>query len=159
MTFINDPFGISSDGHPLMPNKLVAKVLAALRSKINEPHPITPEQVDETANEMGCKREEAWIALGLDPNLSVETQQETLIAICVGQCQVRGATPALEKLLSLRDERLAAGKPAFDIIPRQCLDLCPHAPVAVSRSPHGTAAHPRLRPEAIADLVEGLCEG
>ena len=118
---------------------------------------LSPEAIDEVARQQGKARAHAWAAMALDPNLVPSITAETLFGICVGQCQLQGAIPNLERLLELRDSQLKAGKPAFDIVPRHCLDMCPHAPVAVSRSQHGQAAHPRLQPENLPEIIETLC--
>ena len=120
--------------------------------------PATVEAVAEVARQQDVPLSHAYAALATDPNLSIDVSQPVLVAICVGVCQEQGAIPNLERLLELRAERVAAGKPAFDVIPRTCLDMCAHAPVCLSRSPHGQAAHPRLTAAGVDELVAALCD-
>lgn len=115
------------------------------------------EAIDDVAQKNGLPRTHAWAAMALNPNLIPQISNETLFGICVGQCQLQGAIPTLEKLLELRDKQIADKKPSFDIVPRHCLDMCPHAPVAISRSPHGQAAHPKLKPDAVPEIIDALC--
>ena len=119
---------------------------------------LTPEAIDEVARANETPRAHAWAALAVNPNLGLEMKSDTLFAICTGRCQGQGAVPLLEKLLTIRDQRVASGKKSFDIVPRHCLDLCDHAPVAQSRSPHGQAAHPKLKPENLEEIISTLCD-
>jgi len=118
---------------------------------------LPPEAIDQVAKENGRPRTHAWAAIALNPNLQPQLTTDTLFALCVGQCQLQGAIPNLEKLLELRDQQIANQETHFDIVPRHCLDMCPHAPVAISRSPHGQAAHPKLEPETVSEIINALC--
>ena len=118
---------------------------------------LPPEVIDEVAQNNEQPRSHAWAAMALNPNLVPEISSETLFAICVGKCQLQGAIPNLETLLELRDKQVAEDKKLFDIVPRSCLDMCPHAPVAISRSQHGQAAHPKLTPDSLPEIIEALC--
>ena len=71
---------------------------------------LSPEAIDEVARQQGKARAHAWAAMALDPNLGPSITAETLFGICVGQCQLQGAIPNLERLLELRDSQLKAGE-------------------------------------------------
>jgi NADH:ubiquinone oxidoreductase subunit E len=118
---------------------------------------VTLAMVQEAAARHAVSLEQAYAALAFNPQLVFDFQCETLLACCVGGCQAQGALDNLRELLRLRAERLAAGRPSFDIVPRTCLDMCAHAPVCLSRSQHGQAAHPRLKPADLPGITEALC--
>lgn len=118
---------------------------------------LAPEMINSVAEQHNKPHSHAWAAMALNPNLVPAISHETLFAICLGKCQLQGAIPNLEKLLELREQQISQGKPAFDIVPRSCLDMCPHAPVAISRSQHGQAAHPKLKPDSVAEIIDTLC--
>jgi len=119
--------------------------------------PVTVALVERIASEQGVPTAHAYAALALDPNLAPANEHEVMVAICVGACQGQGAVPVLAALLQTRAERVAAGRPAFDVLPRTCLDMCSHSPVCMSRSKAGVSAHPRLSPEGVRALVVELC--
>lgn len=120
---------------------------------------LTPEAIDEVARASGKPRAHVWAALAANPNLALQMKSDTLFAICAGQCQGQGAIPNLEKLLEIRDQRLKNGQKSFDILPRHCLDVCDHAPVAQSRNAHGQATHPKLEPGKLEEIISTLCDG
>ena len=119
---------------------------------------LTPEAIDEVARANKKPRAHAWAALAVNPNLTLEMQTDTVFAICAGRCQGQGAIPVLEKALEIRERRIANGQKSFDIVPRHCLDLCDHAPVGISKSAHGQAAHPKLTPENLEEITSTLCD-
>ena len=149
---------VENTHEPINEAELQQLVEALQQEAQKQPDGRLPSKViDEVAARLGKKRSHAWAALALDPNLVPEMKYDTLFAVCVGKCQLQGAIPALDKMLELRDLQVDSGKPAFEVLPRHCLDLCPHAPVAISRSQHGQAAHPRLKPEELPELIDMLC--
>jgi NADH:ubiquinone oxidoreductase subunit E len=119
---------------------------------------VTMEMIDAVAAAESATPAEVYASMAFDPNLVFAIELPTLFAVCVGGCQSQGAIANLAKMLELRAERLAAGKPAFDVLVRSCLDMCPHSPVAMSRSKHGQAAHPKLSPDALPEIVSTLCD-
>lgn len=143
--------------HAPIPPQRMFQLTGALRQRAQGGR-VTMAIVEEVAQQESAKIAEVYAALALDPNLGFEIGQDVLIAICVGGCQAQGAIANLEKLLELRRERLAQQKPAFDVIPRTCLDMCAHSPVCISRSRHGQAAHPRLKVTDVAEIVDSLCD-
>lgn len=151
------PIGNTHDPLPHHELQPLAAALAEAASKQPDGR-LPPEAIDEVALQHNKPRAYAWAALALDPNLVPQLNSETLFAICTGKCQLQGAIPNLERLLELRDERIRKEQPLFDIVPRHCLDLCPHAPVALSRSAAGQAAHPKLAPENLPEIIEALCD-
>jgi len=142
--------------HEPIPAEELNRALAALRALLGD-RPATVELVQQAAQQADVSLACAYAALAFDPNLRVDASQETLIAICVGGCQQQGALANLEALLQERAARLEAGKPAFDLLPRSCLDMCPHSPVCLSRSKQGSRAHPRLRADDVPTMIAELC--
>jgi len=150
---------IANTHDPLPANELAELVEALREAAASLPDGRLPaDTIDEIARKNNKPRAYAWAALALDPNLVPQFTSDTLFAICMGKCQLQGAVPNLEKLLELRDKRIQTKQPAFDIVPRHCLDLCPHAPVALSRGTHGQAAHPKLDPANLPEIIETLCD-
>ena len=143
--------------HTPIPFPEMARLKDAVRAQCPDGR-VSVEAVEKVAKELGAPRAHVYVSLALDPNLVIQTGSEVLVAVCVGTCQAQGAVDNIEKLLAVRESRLAAGEKAFDILPRTCLDLCAHSPAAMSRSPHGTAAHPQLKPDAIEEMICTLCE-
>lgn len=143
--------------HTPMPPDLVMRLRAALLTHLAG-QPATLAAIEAVAAAEKAEVAQVYATLAFDPSFVVDVSHETLIAICVGVCQEQGALDNLKRLLERRHERLAAGKPAFDIIPRSCLDMCAHSPVCLSRGPHGQAAHPRLKPEGVDELLGALLE-
>lgn len=119
---------------------------------------ISVAMIEAIAVEEKVPRAQVLAAVATDPNLVVEMTSDVLFAVCVGGCQLQGALDNVEELLRLREQRVQAGQKSFDLVPRHCLDMCPHSPVAVSRSSHGMAAHPKLKPDGIAEIVNALCD-
>jgi hypothetical protein len=147
---------IPSTHKPIDP-ALTAKLAASLAARAGSGR-VTMTHVDAVAAEHSATRAQTYAAMATNPNLVFDISQPTLLAVCVGGCQMQGAIPVLQKLLDTREERLGAGKKAFDVVVRTCLDMCPHSPVAISRSPHGQAAHPRLSPEGVGEIISALCD-
>ena len=120
--------------------------------------PTTPALMRQFSEEEGVVLSHAYAGLAVAPQIMPPIDSETLIAICVGDCQEQGALENLEELLELKDGLDQKGSPSFSIVPRHCLDMCAHSPVCISRSPHGQAAHPRLKKESLQEMVSQLCE-
>jgi NADH:ubiquinone oxidoreductase subunit E len=114
--------------------------------------------LEEVAESENVPLSHVVASLGVNPQIIPDVDSQTLIAICVGTCQGQGAIPVLDKLLELKKERDANAKPSFSIVPRSCLDMCAHSPVCISRSAHGQAAHPRLKPEQVQETIDALCD-
>jgi len=143
--------------HELLPMEEMEKLRNAIQAKANEAR-VTFTMVEEVARDNEVPVSHVYAGMSLDPNLVPDLSQDVLIAVCTSTCQLQGAIANIEELVQLRKQRVAEGKAAFDIVPRQCLDMCAHAPVAITRSPMGTAAHPRLQPEHIPDMISTLCD-
>ena len=134
--------------------------LFRLRNSILTKHPdgkVTHESLQEIATTENVPPSHVYAASAVDPNIVVPITNETLFVICTGACQAQGSLENLDKFVELRNSRVSEGKKAFDILPRNCLDMCPHSPVAISRSALGQVAHPKLQSKDIADIVEQLC--
>lgn len=118
---------------------------------------VSHELMVQVATEQGCPVSHAYIGAAIDPMLQWERQADLTVHVCVGACQGYGAAEVLERVLSERDERSSAGKPAFDVIPRGCLSACERGPVLSSNGAHGQAVHPEVSVDQVAELLDVLC--
>lgn len=149
-----------SNSHELVPDNVLQALVEALhaRMRAGPAQQLEAKDIDAVADELGLKRAHAWVAAGLDPSLAPESDEDVLIGICVGQCQMRGAVANLEKLLECRDARAASGKRGFGIVPRRCFDRCMQGPVAVCQTPDGMAGLPKMTAEQVSGVVEQIFE-
>ena len=143
--------------HDPIPPEEMMRLRDALRTRCQDSK-VTMDVIEQVASSSNAPRAHVYASAALDPNLVIDAETNVLIAICVGTCQGQGAIENLETLLKIRSERKQAGKRIFDVVPRTCLDMCVHSPIAMSRSPHGMAAHPKLTKEQIDELVTTLCD-
>jgi len=120
---------------------------------------LTDAILESVAEAEEAPLEHVYAAAGTHPQFVFQPQNDVLLAVCTGGCQSQGAIENLKKFIETRKDRAQAdGKKNFDIMPRACLDMCPHAPVVMSRGPHGTAAHPKLTPDGVNELIDALCD-
>ena len=117
---------------------------------------VTAAQVDALAAERDVPRSHAWMALSYAPNVQVEREHGIPIAVCAARCQLWGAEPLMADLLALRDERVAAGRLAFDLVPRGCLNRCTQAPVAIAVLEDGMVGLDRATPAQVAELLDAV---
>lgn len=114
--------------------------------------------LDAMSRELGVPREQVYAALAMSETTSLATEHDVKFAVCTGNCRDRGALQCVQRLLEIRDGRLAAGKSGFDIVPRQCLGRCQVAPAVELSTPDGTAvlasATPAMMDEAARDLFD-----
>ena len=135
--------------------------LFRLRNAILAAHPdgkVSHEALQTIANNEGVPASHVYASSALDPNITLPIATETLFVVCTGACQAQGALENLDTLITLRHTRSKQDKKTFDILPRNCLDMCPHSPVAISRSHLGQVAHPKLKAADIEDIIEQLCD-
>lgn len=140
--------------HKALPFQRVAKLAASLE-EIVEDGKITAESIDDLAAESGVGAEQLYAALATT-EYQLATEHAVRFEVCAGGCQEWGALVAIERLVDARLERVDGGEPAFDVIPRPCLDQCAHAAAVIVVSPDGRALIPKASPDeldrAIADL-------
>ena len=136
---------------PISPAEMMRLALA-LRSALNG-EPVSVELVERIAAAEDAPAAHVYAAMAMDPNMAPQIEHDVLVAICVGSCQAQGAIPILQTLLEERAARVSDNRPAFDILPRSCLDLCPHSPVCMTRTPTDLKAHARLTPEKVRALL------
>ncbi len=100
----------------------------------------------------------AVAALALAPALTVAREHETLVEVCIQDCQLKGSVATLGRLLDERKRRVAQGLPALDVKARPCLDACNFSPALKSQGPLGIFLHPRTTPEVVAELAAALLD-
>jgi len=120
---------------------------------------VTLDAIDAVAASEKAPASHVFASIPMDPNLVLDIRDDVLIAVCVGGCQAQGAIDILDELMKIRAERVASSKSTYAIVPRTCLDICAHSPVCISRSALGQAAHTRLKPQGIAEIIAAICDG
>ena len=133
--------------------------LFRLRNVILEKKPdgkISHENLKAIADTEQVPASHVYAASAVDPNIVLPLEHETLFVVCTGACQAQGALENIDKLIEIREKNLSENKASFDILPRNCLDMCPHSPVAISRSRLGQVAHPRLKATDIPEILNQL---
>ncbi len=105
------------------------------------------------AKRQGASPLHAWVALAYSPEVAIERTHDIAFGVCLGRCQLWGALPVLEALLALREERLAAGKAGFDVVPRGCLSRCEHGAFVVGVTPAGQFGMGQATPEQVTAAV------
>ncbi len=131
------------------------ELTASLRSKARGAK-VSAADVASLCQELGIAQEQAYVALAMMDNTSLATEHEVQFVICTGNCLERGAMACLHELIALRDSRLSAELPAFDIVPRRCLTRCQVAPAVEVRSSAGTAVLANATPKALKEAVGDL---
>ena len=135
--------------------------LFRLRNAILATHPdgkVSHEALQAIAKTEDVPASHVYASSALDPNIILPIEAETLFVVCTGACQAQGALENLDAFIASRNTREGLGKKLFDILPRNCLDMCPHSPVTISRSTLGQVAHPKLKAADIGEIVEQLCD-
>ncbi|MCO4760085.1 MAG: hypothetical protein KC502_01165 [Myxococcales bacterium] len=118
--------------------------------------PVQPAQIDALAEEAGVPRAHAWMALSYAPMVQVQREFPVAIAVCGARCQLWGAEPLIADLLTLRDQRIGAGRVAFDLVPRGCLNRCQQAPVAVAALEDGIVGFPEATVAQVIELLDAI---
>lgn len=116
---------------------------------------LSPDALEEFAEERGVPRAMVYAAVALAPHLPIARRHDIAFSCCVAGCQQWGALDRIEHLLRARDRRTEASQPAFDVLVRGCMDRCDQAPVVVVHTPDGVAAVPA---EDNANLDAALAE-
>ncbi len=141
----------------VVPPRVAADLCGRLRARAKEGL-VAADDLAAVASEVGVPLSHAYVALGSEPMLQLRCGQAVQIAACTGACQAKGSVALLERLLELSAERVAAGKPGIDVVPRGCLNMCEQSPALLSRSDDGVHAHPGVRLEDLAHLVATLAD-
>ncbi|MCG8423022.1 MAG: hypothetical protein MJE77_34385 [Proteobacteria bacterium] len=120
--------------------------------------PITVDAIDELALEEGVDTSHLYAAAAMTTEVEFARHNDVAFVTCGGNCQHWGALECIEHLVSLRQKRIEAGKTAFDIEAKRCLDKCEHGPVVLVRSPLGTAVIARATKESLSTAVAETCD-
>jgi len=113
-------------------------------------------QVDALAEARGVPRSHAWMALSFAPSVQVKRTSGVAIAVCAARCQLWGAASLIDGLLTLRDQRIAAERLSFDLVPRGCLNRCSQAPVATGLLPDGMVGFANATPAQVEELLAAV---
>ena len=143
--------------HEPLSEEVMETLRDAVRAKAGT-SPISFALLQEIAAEHNVPVSHVYSGMALDPNLVPELKHEALFAVCTSTCQKQGALENIDKLAEILQVRQNDGKPGFDIVSRNCLDMCSHSPVVLSRSPMGMAAHPQTHPDKLDEIVQAICD-
>lgn len=143
--------------HQSLPLDRLTRLVTEIES-IAEAGVITAEALEDLAAERGVNVSELYAAVAFTEN-AMKREHQVRFLVCAGGCQEWGALVNIEHLAGLREARVEAGRPAFDIIPRQCLDTCMNAASVVAHAPAGKAMIPEATPQALDEAIEALIEG
>ena len=100
----------------------------------------------------------AYIAAGLDPDFPWSSEHAVTFVVCSGECQSWGSVDRIDHLLTVRADRVAAGRSGFNIQTRGCLNTCEHPPAIHCESPESAARLPRASREDLSQAVSALVE-
>ncbi|MEZ4267092.1 MAG: hypothetical protein R3F39_12005 [Myxococcota bacterium] len=120
--------------------------------------PVSAAMLAEVAATAAVPVSHAYVAASVDPDLDWQTGTPVTVRVCTGGCQAWGAVTVLERLLELRQARVDAGQPAFDVVAVACLNTCDRPTAVASAGPHGYATHPEVDAEAVDALISALLD-
>jgi NADH:ubiquinone oxidoreductase subunit E len=121
-----------------------------------EDSPLTPEIVQELADDLDTTPVRVYAAAALFSQLAFDTSENVQFEVCMGECQRWGAADVMTHLLGQYEERKDAdGEPAFSIVARRCLDLCEQAAMVRVHTPDGVAT---LVKAGAADIDAALAQ-
>ena len=120
--------------------------------------PVTCSALDELALENGVDASHLYAAIAITTEIEIAREHDVAFVACAGNCQHWGALECIEHLATMRQQRMDAGQPGFDIQARTCLDQCEHAPVLQVQTTSGTALLQRATPETLTDAIAHAIE-
>lgn len=132
--------------------------LAAELDDIAEDGALSAEALEDLAFERGIGAEELYAAVATT-ELEVRREHAVRFEVCAGGCQEWGALPLIEHLVDVRTERLEDEAPAFDIVPKACLDQCDKAAAVLAAGPDGHALIPEATAEKLDEAIGELVSG
>lgn len=119
---------------------------------------VSAEAIEDRAHEDGIAIEHLYVAAAVVADIEIAREHDLAFEVCAGGCQGWGSVDVLEHLLSRRADRIEDSSPAFDVVPRRCLDKCAVAPAVVVVTPDGRAVLEAASRDsldaAIAELLE-----
>lgn len=117
---------------------------------------VSASEIEDLATDLGVPAAKLYAGLGMTPALALKLEHAVQVVVCTGACQNYGALPCVTRLLEIRQDREEEDLPAFDLVPRHCLNRCENGPVIEIRSADGTAvlvdSSPDLAEAAIDEL-------
>lgn len=142
--------------HAPLPVQQLEPLVRDLMSKAQAE--LTHAAMAEVADAAGVPASHAYVAAGMAPTVRFEREHDIAFVVCSGGCQRFGALELLEKLLEVRDRRLAASEPAFDVHTRGCLNGCFHAPLVQVQTPEGVGHLAKATPANIEEALASLLD-
>ena len=118
---------------------------------------VTAEALDDLAAERGVDVSELYAGLA-HTELALVREHQVRFLVCAGGCQEWGALECIEHLADERRDRVDDGRPAFDIVPRSCLDTCANAASVIAHAPTGKAMIPEATPESLDEAIAALVD-
>ena len=146
-----------SPTHPPVDIMKLFEIVEGLAGYVGEGE-ITAEVVESYAEKEGHSKGEVYAALVFDPTLEFRMQHESKVEVCTGRCQLFGGIELVDRLVAIRDERMRAGKSAFDLVPRNCMDICDFPPAIRTTSAAGIYPHKNVSKEDLAELISAACD-
>ena len=154
----DNPFGdLPSPTHSPVDIMKLFGIVEGLSGYVGEGE-VNAETVEAYAVKEGHPKGEVYAALGFDPTLEFKFSHTTKIEVCTGRCQLFGGIQLVDSLLSVRDARMRDGKSGFDVVPRNCLDLCDFPPVVRTISEAGNYVHKKVSDDNLTDIVNAACD-
>lgn len=119
---------------------------------------VTQDLIDELAADLGESCSNLYAAAAMTTDLEFDRAQPVSFVFCAGGCQGWGALDNMELMLDIRRERAEAGLPVFNVLAKNCLDRCQHAPAVLMTSPAGAALLTEVTREKLIEAVESACD-
>lgn len=119
---------------------------------------VTQELIDEVADDTGERAANLYAAAAMTTDLEFDRAQPVSFVFCAGGCQAWGALDHMEQVLDIRRERAEAGRPLFNVLAKNCLDRCQHAPAVLLTGPDGSALLTEVTRDALIEAIESACE-
>jgi hypothetical protein len=116
---------------------------------------ISAEVMSDLSADRGIPEEKLYAALGMSPT-ELALEHDVQVLVCTGGCQEYGALDCVKELLRTRDQRMDDGLPAYDVVPRHCLNRCMQAPIVEFRTPDGVGVLPDATPASVAGALEDV---
>ena len=126
--------------------------------EMSEHASLSPEAVDELADEIGAPASHVYAAAAMMTELPMDESAPIRFELCAGGCQSWGALPLIDKLSVAHAQRRENGEAGFGIVARRCIDKCAEAPVVLIRTPDGTAGLLKATPEALDEALSQALE-
>ena len=148
-----NPFGdLPTPTHPPLDIMKLFEIVEGLAGHVGDGE-LNAAAITAFADKEGLRQGEVYAAIIFDPTMEFVPSLDARVEVCTGRCQLFGGIDLVDQLAKLREQRLGAGKPGFDIVPRNCLDQCDFPPVVRTVSAAGTYDHRNAAAESLEELI------